>query len=63
MHELCETQLPELRGDELVSLKVVRVTSCFMVMTPGKDGAAERVVWGDVDMTFVGQDMVVVLPV
>ena len=34
-----------------------------MIMVAGKDGAVEGSLWGNIDMTFVGQDMVIELPV
>ena len=62
-HKLCETRPPELRGDELAGLEVTRVTGGFMVVAAAEDGATEGVLRGDVDTTFVGQDMVIELPV
>ena len=63
MPKLCKTQPPELRGDKLASLEITGVAGSFVVMAAGKDGAAEGILWGDIDMTFVGQDMVIELPV
>ena len=63
MHKLCETGPPKLRGDKLVSLQVARVSGSLMVMAAGKDRVMERVIQGDVDTTFVGQDVVVIPPV
>ena len=34
-----------------------------MIMTVGKDGTAEGVLQGNIDMTFVGQDVIIKLPV
>ena len=62
-HKLRETGPPEFRGDELASFKVSQVASSFMVMAAGKDGAMEGILWGNVDMTLIGQDMVIELPV
>ena len=39
------------------------MTSGFMVMTAGKDGAVEGILWGDVDATFVSEDAIVEFPV
>ena len=36
-HEMCETQPPEFRGNKLIGLEVARMTSGFVVVTPGKD--------------------------
>ena len=30
-----------------------------MIMAAGEDGTAEGVLWGDVDTTLVGQDVVI----
>ena len=62
-HKLCETGLPEFRGDELASFEVTRVTGGFVVMATGEDGVTERTLQGDIDATFVGQDVVIELPV
>ena len=62
-HKLDKAQPPEFGGDELVSLKISWVTSGFMVVAVGEDGATEGVLQGNVDMTFVGEDVVIELPV
>ena len=62
-YEMCETRPPELRGNELVGLEVTWVTSSLMVMATGEDGTTERALWGDINTTFVGQDMIIKLPV
>ena len=62
-HVLCEAWPPELSGDELAGFKITQVTGSFMVMTTGKDGVVEGGVGGYIDMSFVGEDMVVKLPV
>ena len=59
MYELCKTRPPKLRGDKLVSLEVTWVTDGLMVMAMGKDGVAEGSIGGNVDTTFVDQDMVI----
>ena len=46
-----------------MGLEVSRVTSSFVVMTVGEDGASEGGVRGNVDMTFVCKDAVVIFPV
>ena len=63
MHKLCEAWPPKLRGDELASLEITGVAGSLVVMAAGKDGAMEGVLWGNVDMAFVGQDVVVIFPV
>ena len=43
LHKLGKAWPPELRGDELMSLKITRVVSNLVVMAPDKDGVIERV--------------------
>ena len=62
-HKLRETGPPKLRGDELASLKIVRMTGGLMVMASCEDGTAEGVLRGNIDATLVGQDVVVEFPV
>ena len=47
----------------MVSLEVARMAGGLVVVATGKDGATEGILWGNVDMSFVSQDMVVELPV
>ena len=63
LHKLCETQLPEFDGNELASFEVPRVAGGLMVVTTGKDGAMERIFWGNINMAFVCQDVVIIFPV
>ena len=35
----------------------------LVVMAAGKDRAAEGVLWGNVDTTLIGQDMIIKLPI
>ena len=63
MYELCKVWPPELGSNELTSLEITGVTSSLMVMTAGKDGTSERILWGNIDIAFVCEDMVVILPV
>ena len=51
---LCETWPPEFGGDELAGFEVPGVASGLMIVAVGKDGATEGVLWGDIDVTFVG---------
>ena len=46
-----------------MSLEITRVTSSLVVVAMGKDGATEEIVGGNVDTTFVGQDVVTEFPV
>ena len=63
LHMLCKTQSPELSRNKLMGLEVSCMTGSFMVMILGEDGVAEQVIRGDIDMAFVCQDMVIVLPI
>ena len=54
---------PEFGSNKLVDFKKAGVASGFMIMTAGKDGAAEGVVGGNIDAAFVGEDARVHLPV
>ena len=63
VHELSKAWPPELGSNKLPSFEIYRVTSSFMVMTAGKDGVIEGILWEDIDTTFVCEDMVVKLPV
>ena len=63
MHKLYKTQPSELRGDKLMGFKVTWVASNLVVMTLGEDGSIEGVLQGDVNMTFVYKDVIVILPV
>ena len=62
-HKLCKTGPSKFRDDELTSLKINRVAGSLMVVAVGEDGAMEGVLWGDIDTTFVSQDMVIVFPI
>ena len=54
---------PELSSDQLSGFKKTRMTGGFVVMAPFKDGAAEGVVGGDIDTSFIGEDFRLHLPV
>ena len=54
---------PEFGSDKLAGFKKARVAGGFVIMTAGKDGAAEGVISGYVDVAFVGEDARVYLPV
>ena len=63
LHKLCKTRPSEFHSNELTSFKVTRVAGSLVVMAMGEDRAMEGVVWGNVDMALVSEDMVIVLPV
>ena len=63
MHELCKAQPPEFSSDKLTSFEVTRVTSSLVVMTVGEDRLTEGILWGNIDTTFVHENVIVVLPV
>ena len=46
-----------------MSLEITRVPGGLVVMAAGEDGATERVLWRDIDMSFVHEDVVIILPV
>ena len=58
-HELHKTWPSEFSSNKLVGFEITQVTSSLMVVATGEDGVAEGIVWGDIDMTFVCQDVVV----
>ena len=58
-HKLCKTWPPEFSGYKLASLQITGMTSGVMVMTLGEDRSTEGVVWGNVHMAFVCEDMVI----
>ena len=62
-HKLHKTGPPKLRGDELMSFEVTWVTSSFVVVAAGEDGATEGILWGNIDMALVGEDVVVEFPI
>ena len=63
LHKLHEAWPPELRGNKLVSFQVVRVTCSFVVMTADKDRVMKGVLWENINMSFVCEDVVIILPV
>ena len=62
-YELCEAWLPEFSSNELTGLKITGVSGSLVVMAVGEDGVIERILQRNIDMTFVGQNMVIKLPV
>ena len=62
-YKLRETRPPEFRGDELASLQIAGVTSGLVVVAAGEDGTTEGILRGNIYATFVGQNVVVELPV
>ena len=63
VYEVGKTWPPEFSSDKLLGLEITRVSGSFMVMTLGKDRVMEGVIQGNVDMTFVCEDVVIILPV
>ena len=63
LHKLCETWSPKLRGNKLASFEIAWMAGSLVVMTLGEDRATEGILWGNVDMPFICEDMVVILPV
>ena len=61
--KLCKIRPPELGGNELVSFEITGMTSSLVVMTVGEDGVTEGTLWGNVDMAFISEDMIIELPV
>ena len=62
-HELCKTWPSELEDNELASFKITGMASSLMIMAAGEDEVLERVHQGNIDMTFVCQDVVIEFPV
>ena len=62
-HKLCETWPPEFGSHKLTCFEITGVSGGLVIMAVGEDGVAEGVLWGNVDMPFVGQDVVIELPV
>ena len=58
-----ESGPPEFSGDQLASFQEARMSGRFVIMAACEDGAAEGVVRGDVDTTFVSEDTCLDLPV
>ena len=46
-----------------MGLEVPRVTSGLMIVAVHKDGVAEGILWENVNMPFVCENMVIILPV
>ena len=63
VYEVGKTWPPEFSSNKLSGLEITRVSGSFMVMTLGEDRAMEGVLQGNVDTTFVCENVVIVLPV
>ena len=63
VYELCETWPPEFRSNELVGFEVTQVASGLMDVASGEERLMEEILWWDIDMTFVCEDMIIILPV
>ena len=61
--KLSKTWPPEFGGDKLSGFEIARVSSGLVVMAADKDGVTEGILQGNIDMAFVGKDMVSELPV
>ena len=59
----CKAWPPKFGGDKLADLKVTRVASSFMVVAAKKDGLSKRGIGGNVNMSFVGENALGMLPV
>ena len=58
-----EARPPEFSGDQLASFQEAGVAGGFVIVTALEDGAAEGVVCGDIDTTFISEDTSFNLPV
>ena len=58
-----EARPPEFSGDQLASFQEAGVAGGFVIVTTLEDGAAEGVVCGDIDTTFISEDTSFDLPV
>ena len=47
----------------MAGLEITEVAGVLVVMAVGEDGMSERGVWGNVDTTSVGQNMIIEFPV
>ena len=54
---------PEFSGDQLACFQEAGVAGRFMVMAAFEDGAAKRVIGGDIDMALVSEDACLDLPI
>ena len=54
---------PEFGGDQLMHFQEAGVSSGFVIMASFQDGTAKRVVRGNIDTAFVGEDAGLDLPV
>ena len=62
-HKLCKTRPPEFHSNELISFEVTGVAGSLMVMAMGEDRVVEGVVWRNIDIALVSEDVVIILPV
>ena len=63
VHERCEAGPPKFRGDKLVGFKVTWVASSLMIMAANKDGLSKRGIRGNVNTSFIGENVLSILPV
>ena len=62
-HERCEAGPPKFRGDKLAGFKVTWVASSLMIVAANKDGLSKRGIGGNVNVSFVGENALSILPV
>ena len=62
-HERCEARPPKVRGDKLAGFKVTWVASSLMIVAANKDGLLKRGIGGNVNVSFVGENALSILPV
>ena len=62
-HKLRETWPPKFGGNELAGLEVTEVSSGLMVVAASEDGTIEGALRGDIDMTLIGQDVIIEPPI
>ena len=43
-----------------MSFEIPEATGSLVVIAPGEDGVTEEVVWGNIDMAFVHQDVIII---
>ena len=63
LYILCEVWPPEFQGNKLASFEIPGVANDLMIMATSEDGTTERVVGENINLSFVCEDMVIILPV
>ena len=62
-HELYETWPLEFGCDKLASLKTPRVAGSLIIVATSEDGIVVGVLGGNINMSFVCENVVIILPV